>query len=403
MILVVAALVAIIFPIFLVSALSPMISDDVGLDEAVIGVAMAVYMLAGATVSVPLGRMIDRRGATVALRTGLVIVSVIGIGITVTVRGGGALIAWMILGGISIGFVDNGSARVISAVTPLRRQGLAFGIKEAAIPAAAMLAGTIVPILGDRVGWRVGFVGAAMLAAAVAFIVPRGIDQPQNVHDRAAPNRIMHDATGTESTSSGDVSAATAARGALVGLALAAGLGGAAASAAATFLVSSSVDAGFSPGAAGTLLAVASAAGISVRVLLGVAADRMRDSELAILVTALLLGAVGIIGLAFGSGTTLVLAAILALGAGWGWTGLMFFAAVRMVPAAPARAASTVLVGLAGGGGAGPLLFGPLVTSAGFTPAWIVTAMVMVIAASLVVAVIGMQHRFRARSVACVG
>ena len=64
MVLIVGALVAVVFPIFLVSALSPTLSGDLGVDEATIGVAMAVYMLAGAAALSGLVILISRRRMT---------------------------------------------------------------------------------------------------------------------------------------------------------------------------------------------------------------------------------------------------------------------------------------------------------------------------------------------------
>lgn len=399
------ALIGVTLLLFLTSALSPLIGDELGLDEATLGLAVSAFLFAGAASSLPAGRVTDRFGSSVSLRIGLVIVATGGLGVAFATTDGAHLVAWLVLGGLSIGFVDTGSARAIAAVTPLTRQGIAFGVKEANIPAASMVAGAVVPILGERVGWRPAFAAAACLALLVAVVVPRGIDRRRvdSLATRATAGPPPHDASpddaspddGSPNPSSSHAPPATPApdrsgsspRWALPALAIAAGLGGASATAAATFLVPAGVASGWQPGAAGILLAVASAAGIAVRLVLGLAADRARSGELRILAITLGLGTIGIAGLA-GGGVLLVPAALLALGAGWGWTGLVFFAAVRMVPAAPARGAGMVLLGLAGGGGAGPLLFGPVAAGPGYPLAWTLAAIAMAVSAVIVLVLI---------------
>ena len=54
---------------------------------------------------------------------------------------------------------------------PAGRQGLSFGIKQAAIPVATLLAGLAVPTIAVTLGWRWAFAGGAALALAVAFLV----------------------------------------------------------------------------------------------------------------------------------------------------------------------------------------------------------------------------------------
>lgn len=77
---------------------------------------------------------------------------------------------------------------------------------------------------------------------------------------------------------------------------------------------------------------------------------------------------------------------LLALGAGWGWTGLVFLVAVRADPTAPAAAAGVVLAGLSTGGALGPLLFGLLVGALGYPWGWSAAAAAMVLAAAAIMA-----------------
>ncbi len=49
---------------------------------------------------------------------------------------------------------------------------MAFGIKQAAIPIATLMAGVALPVVGMGIGWRWAYVGAAGMAA-VALLIQR--------------------------------------------------------------------------------------------------------------------------------------------------------------------------------------------------------------------------------------
>jgi hypothetical protein len=153
-------------------------------------------------------------------------------------------------------------------------------------------------------------------------------------------------------------------------MALGIGAGAGAANAAATLLVPAATAGGLSASAAGILLAVASVTSVLVRVGAGWATDRSGVAPVRWVALALALGAVGSILLAVGGTAAMVAGALLALGAGWGWTGLAFLAVVRMVPEAPARAAGIVLTGLAIGGAIGPSAFAAVSARASTSAAW---------------------------------
>ena len=51
---------------------------------------------------------------------------------------------------------------------PLDRQGLAFGIKQSAIPAAVLVSGLALPVLALPLGWRATFAICAGAVLAVA-------------------------------------------------------------------------------------------------------------------------------------------------------------------------------------------------------------------------------------------
>lgn len=370
--LIAVSLVAATLPVFLLSALSPRIGAELGLDEATLGLAVSGFFLAAAGSSLPGGIVADRRGAATALRTGLIIAACGAMAVVMAARSGITVIVWLAVTGTSIGFVDTAGARSIAAAVPLPRHGLAFGAKEASIPAASMLAGISVPVLGERLGWRPAFVLAAVVALTVAVLIPGGIDRSPPTGGRpAAPP-----ADGVSAPTGGPTWP-------LLTLAVTAALGGGAAAAAATFLVPAAVARGWSEAAAGGLLAAASIVGVVARLGAGSLADRGEHGELRILAVATALGALGMVGLASDVTALVVPAALLALGAGWGWTGLVFLAAVRIAPGGPAKAAASVLMGLGIGGALGPGGFGWLVSASGYDVAWLAATVAMGVASVL--------------------
>jgi predicted MFS family arabinose efflux permease len=406
-----AAMVCTTVPVFLTGALTGRIGADLAITEAGVGSAVAVFFLAGAAASLPGGRLTDRIGAGAALRIGLAVAAVAALGVAVMADRWWLLAALLGLGGAAMGLVDPGGARALTAAVPERAQGFAFGAKEASVPTASLLAGLTLPVLGERVGWRVVFAGAAALAALVAVTLVRGrLDRPRPSPDAATPPRPASagrpapdaptaadapTALPTAATSRGTTIDAPVGR-VLLLLAVAGGGGGAAAAAVATFLVPSLTGVGVTPSAAGTLLAVASAAGVGMRLLVGLVADRRLGGEIRLVAGLMAGGAVGAVGLASQSLPLVLPGAVLALGAGWGWTGLLFLAAVRQDPSRPARAAGAMLAGLGLGGAAGPALIGTLVEVGGYRLAWSVAAASLAVAAGTAAAAAHTSGRRRA-------
>jgi MFS family permease len=428
------ALICAALPVFLLGALAPRVGRDLGVDEGEIGLLVSVFFLSSAVASLPGGHVTDRIGSTAALRLAAGIAGLAGLGIAWFGTSYGALLAMFVVAGTAVPMADTGGARAISSGVPLRRQGIAFGGKEASIPVASMLAGIAVPILGAQFGWRPAYVVAAVFAAIVVFLVPRGLDRSGPGTPVPSAKAVRDDALGAghpggdasgarhpgvEVSGSADSEVPPVAEGvadiaagsdepgldpargapepensaptsadrrtivALTLLAAGAGLGSAAGNTAPTFLVSSAVSAGITESSAGVLLAVAATAGVVSRLLAGVVADRRGGAERRIMFSLLVIGAVGTAILAFGGPSLTLLGALLAFGGGWGWTGLAFFAAVRLLPDRPARAAGAILAGLASGGALGPLAFGQLAAGPGYTAAWSAGASAMFLGAVL--------------------
>lgn len=376
------ALATTMVPVFLVGALSAVIGADLGFDEATTGIIVTGFYLAAAVLAIPLGSLTERIGAGRAMRSG-VLLSAAGCAVAATlVNSAWQLGLLMVVLGATLPMVDTGAARAFTTTVPSDRRGIAFGIKEASVPLASLLAGLAVPLLATTVGWRVAFLGGVLvgplavvsLRLAVPAELRRGVE---GAGARGGTDRTRSAPNDGRAPGSRTVPSRPRLRPAVRLLAASFALSGAGAAAVVTFLVPAATAGGMSSANAGLTLAIASAGGIVARLAAGVIADRRPSTLGPVLVLAMLAGAVGTAALASEPpGVAFVIVALVTLTAGWGWTGLGFAALTQVVPHAPATAAGAGILGLALGGTLGPTLFGQLAARGSYSLAWTVIAAV---------------------------
>jgi predicted MFS family arabinose efflux permease len=363
---------ATVLPGFLVGALSLQIRD--GLDASLTQVAagVTVFFAAGAVGSGPLGRLSQRVGARASMRAAAATSAACLLAIAVLASSLEAFLVLLALAGLANAAAQPAINLFMAEEVPLERQGLAFGVKQSAIPAAVMLSGLALPALALPLGWRPTVAVCAGLALAVAFTAGRG------GRARAVP-REQRGGAGPRPARS------------LVLLAVGAALASFGPSALGAYLVATAVDAGVAEASAGLLLAFGSAASLLVRVGLGERADRRADYGFGAVVALLAGGAAGFALLAGGSAAAIVAGSLVAFSLGWGWPGLFNLAVVERHREAPAAATGVTQSGIYLGAAGGPVTFGLLSAEIGYASAWAVIASVVVLAA----AVIGVaQSRF---------
>lgn len=349
---------ATVLPVFLLGAMSVQIGAELDFDPADLGLVVALYFGVSSVASLPVGSLVERWGSRRTSR-----VAVAGAAVFLLLIG---LLSWSyaslvvillcsawcnVMGQLSSNFT-------LSRSMPPERMGLSFGVKQASVPLATLLAGAAVPAVALTLGWRAGFVIAAGLALVALAAAPHGSGPTKR--DRTAP----HDR----------------ATGALAVIGAAAGLGAASATGLGIFLVASAVDQGVAPGPAGLVLTLGSVVGLVMRILHGWLADRRSGGHMTYVAGSLLTGTVGLVLLALPGPATLVIGVVLGFGLGWSWPGLLQFAVVRLNPAAPAAATAIVQLGVYAGGFVGPITFGFLAAHASFTAAWLVAAAAMLAA-----------------------
>lgn len=357
----VATTIAAVLPVFLVSGLAVQISEELRFSPAGLGLAVAVYFAVSALASVPTGALVERHGPGVIGRAGVLIAAASLLAIAALARSFVALLVLLAVSAVANALGQLASNSALAQHVPAGRQGLSFGLKQAAIPLATLLAGVAVPTVALTAGWRWAFVAAAAAALAALPAVPSGRGGVKRL--RGASSRR--------------------ATGALVLVGAAAMLAAASANSLGTFLVDSAAARGLDPGLAGLTLTFGSIVCVTGRVVGGALADRGIGGQISTIATMLVVGAVGLGLLAVAGSVPLVAGVVLGFGLGWAWPGLLNFAVVQLHPHAPAAATSITQTGVYLGGCVGPLGLGPVAAAVGYPVMWAVAALAMLLAAGL--------------------
>lgn len=352
-----------VMPGYLLGAMAVLVRDDIPFTPTQLGFAISLHYLVGVIIAVPAARLTERYGSTWGMR-------IAGLG-SATSLAGTALLArsWrdivllLMLGGIASSMAQPATNLALARRVTRSVQGLAFGLKQASIPATTMAAGIAVPTIGLSYGWRPAFFLSALVCVPLLVILPK-----EQVERRARGS--------LRELRLGDMP-----MGLLALLAASAGLGVAAGNAIGAFFVVSAVEFGMEAGRAGYVLAVGSGAGVVGRILWGWLADRLDD--LFLWVGALLAaGSGGFVMISTGSiGGLLLAGAVVTYSLGWGWAGMFVYGVVRLNPIAPAVATSVTSLGMRVGGIIGPALFGVVASRASFREAWLMCSVAMLLSA----------------------
>lgn len=358
------ALVAAVFgsmPAFLTGIMAVLLREDLDFGERGLGAAISIFFGSAAICSVPAGHLVERIGARAGLLLGAGGTTVTLAGIGLSARSWPQLVLWLVLGGLALAFTQPASNLALTRGIRFGRLGLAFGLKQSAIPAATLLGGMALPLVGLTLGWRWAFGGMAVLTALYTLsLLLRGLPPGRPV--TAAPH--------------GDAASKY-----LLLLALSGALGMAAGNSLGSFYVEFAVSSGIGVGAAGVWLAVGSIGSILARILWGWLADRRDGRNLGFIMVLMGIGALCYIGLALSPWPVLLaVVTFVAFATAWGWPGLMLYTVVRLRRESPASSTGVVLAGTFVGGAIGPVLFGTLVEQASYQVAWTVTAGLLVLA-----------------------
>jgi len=342
-------------PLFLTSAFAVEVQRDLGFGRAQLGWCVSAYFLASSAASAVAGGYLERAGPAGGMRASAAATAAVLVAIA-TVAGSWVHLALLLaLAGVANAVAQVGSNLLLAEGVPPGRRGLAFGLKQAAVPLGSLLAGLALPAVALTVGWRWGFAGVAGIAVAAAA-------RPVRAPAGSARGRGGRGPRGAV----------------LLLLAVAGAFGGGVGNSLVNFTVDAAVTSGMAQAAAGLLLSLGAGTAIAVRVGVGHLADRRDAPGFRELASLMLAGAAGlaVLALAGGSAPLIVAGTLLGFAGAWGWQGLIYHVVVRRHPEAPAAATGLVQAGVYLGTIAGPPVVGQLATVASYQAAWTVGACV---------------------------
>ncbi|MGE0216568.1 MFS transporter [Mycolicibacterium sp.] len=359
-----------IAPPLLVAAMAVQISRSLGLNSGALGLAVSGFFAATASSTALLGRVVSRWGVRPALTTAMAVNGVVLVSIALS-QSIWQIVVALVVGGIANGAVHPAS-NVVLAGGVRGHLGLALGIKQSSMPAAALVGGIAVPAVALTVGWRWAFVMAAALSAVLVAVAsryrqPGGEDSgPAQAGADGPPSVVLR----------------------LRLLSAAVCCGAAAGTSLNVFMVDGSVQSHIlAPAKAGLLAACCGMLAVLARVGLGWQADRRPDRDpTAPTLTLLATCVVGSVLMSTGHPAAFVVGAVLAAGLGFGWTGLVHLSAMRG-STDTARTTGTLMTGFASGSCLGPLVLGHVAAQWGYRPVWISVTVLGLLAAAMMSAV----------------
>ncbi|MFJ6786926.1 MFS transporter [Streptomyces angustmyceticus] len=341
-------------PVFLPGAAHALIGRELGWGEGRMGQVLALYWLGslgGAWRS-------RRRESPAAVETTLAIT------LLVTAGALAAMAAWPMVGlwwgtltgGAAYGYSQPHTNQLLMRRCSPDTRGFAFGLKQAAVPAATLVCSVAVPLLVVPFGWRLTFSLAAGLCVVHGLVWWRSRS--------TVPAVTTHATTAPALRPDRRLLALSAAGlfGALVGNSL----GG--------FLLVTLTDGGMTYTAGALTAAAASALTVVVRIAAGRVSDTGRAAVYPMLAMMFAAGLVGTCLLATGGTGQQIAGALLAYAGGWGWAGVLHYAAAVAFPGQENRATAWTQMGVSLGATAGPLLFGCCYQATGAAAWWPVSA-----------------------------
>lgn len=332
-------------PIYLVGALVVQMRTDIAISTFQLGMVSAIFGTATAALSVPAGRLVDRLDWPRSIWLGGTLLAVPLLAIATVVTTFWQIAALLLVAGLGNALAQPAANLAILRGVHRRRQGLAFGIKQAAIPTASLLAGIAVPLVALTIGWQWAFVAAAVLVLLLCAAAPLTRRAPlASRRGQRGMTEVLRDRP-LLLLALGNLSSAMGMNALFV------------------FTVDASVLRGVDPGTAGLLLAFGSGMAILSRLGVGWWADHRAMSTttmLTIMAAMAGLGVPGLLVLAVRGDTvgSIALGLGLAIGFGFAWSGIFNLVVTRTWPESPAAATGVTQTGLWIGGTCGPLLFG---------------------------------------------
>ncbi len=147
------------------ATVAPLAATSLGVGAEAVGYQISIIYGAGALVSAVAGLLVRRWGAGTVGVAAMVLGLLGCLGLATGLLWVAALASVLI--GIGYGLVNPSSSHLLNRFTPPARRNLVFSLKQTGVPLAGVLAGLILPGIGQWAGWR----GAALAVAALFAVL----------------------------------------------------------------------------------------------------------------------------------------------------------------------------------------------------------------------------------------
>lgn len=352
------------FPLFFAGGFAVRLQEDLQISKSQFGLSVSAYFITAAIGSFTIGSLIDKFGA----RIGFIIAATGGGMASILVAMSNSF--WPFTLSLGLAGISNTSGQLsgnrVLAGIGASRQGLGFGVKQAAVPFGSFIAGVVVSSLGAEINWRAAFIAYSIFAFSTTLIAPDGPGKASATEPRRPVGPDWR---------------------CLLALAMAGSLGGAAGNGMAVLTVDAFAASGYSESVGATALAIGSGLTIGARTAVGWFAGRRNASGFVELGSAMGLGAVAFALMAISQENQplLWIASIMAFLGAWGWPGVMYYTVVRNTTTTPGTATGFVVTGVFMGGIAGAPLLASIAERWSYETAWSTASVMGVVATSLVV------------------
>src|SRR5690606_8806793 len=121
---------------------------------AAFGLAISAFFVVSAVMSIPGGIVAQRMSSRQGMFLCGVLTGVPLLGIALLSRNWWTFVLFLTIGGLGNALSQPVANRVLIDVVPFNRRGMAFGVKQSAVPLSGLLAGVAVPIVAHVGSWR---------------------------------------------------------------------------------------------------------------------------------------------------------------------------------------------------------------------------------------------------------
>ncbi len=363
-------------PSFLGGAVVGDVRHSFPVSDAAVGITFAAYWGLAALVALPAARLGSRLGVTRTLRVAGLLSAAVGAAVALLAHSALSFGLLLLGGGVAVALATPAvNVLIMRAVDP-RRRAFAFAIATSSPPLSLVAAGTIVPLLGHWLDWRVLYGVAALMAASAALAVR---DRSSAAAGGPTPAGVPGSAGGRPPARRSPSLRPLARM--MVGVTA----GNATIGVMPAFLVVAAPSAGISGRLAAVVMAVAAATSIVARLVMGWRADRSPLDPLISVFGLMVVTVVGFGLMATQQPAAFTFGAFLVLGPGWVWVSLFSFGIITRYAGDAAAASGVIQTGFFAGGVAGPFVFGVLSDVGSYALGWTVLALAVSTAAATVI------------------